>query len=569
MAIRVAALTLLLGVSACTGVLIEPSGDSEGQGGPRGPGGPGGAGGPGGPCVDCGPGTGVQGIGWSTRFARLTHPQWENTTRDLLRLAQPSGLSSSFAPDPLTRFDTSTEQRKVSAGLWSDYQKAAETLAGDVSRDAARRNAILPANLPAAEPARGRSFVSGFGRRAFRRALTSAELDAFSALYARGPELLGIADSSAAGVEIVVRAMLQSPNFIYRVEVPSVVQDGKAWLSDYELASRLSYTLWNTMPSDQLLDAAEAGELTRQGGVEKWAKTLLDDPRAAAVLTSFHEQLFRVYGYGGGIKDANLFPSYTRELEPLLQAEARLFFDEIVSARGGGIRQVLTSTTTYVNAQTAPFYGLTGAFGTNMQRADLDPSQRAGILTQLGFLSTYGGLVQPDPIHRGVLINLNVLCVKITAPNMVPPLPEPEPNQTNRERIEQHTSACGAGCHDTRINPVGFAFENFDTVGSWRTVDSGKPVDARSSFELDGKMVTFNGAAELAKLLAESPTVHECYAANWLEYVLGRPVVKDAESVALKQIGQASQSGVPVKELLAKIAVLDSFRARPVEVAAP
>jgi hypothetical protein len=367
----------------------------------------------------------------------------------------------------------------------------------------------------------------------------------------------------------VVRAMLQAPDFIYRVEVPSKVSDGKAWLSDYELASRLSYTLWNTMPSDQLLDAAGAGELTRQGGVEQWAKTMLDDPRASGVLSSFHEQLFRVYSYGGGIKDANLYPTYTRDLEPVLQAEARLFFDDVVGVRGGGVRQVLTSTTTYVNARTAPFYGLTGSFGNDMQRVDLEPSQRAGILTQLGFLSTYGGLVHPDPIHRGVLINLNILCDKITAPNMVPPLPEPVPNQTNRERIEQHTNSCGQGCHDTRINPVGFAFENYDTVGSWRTVDAGKPVDARSSFQLDGKMVTFNGAVELAKLLAESPTVHECYAANWLEYVLGRPVVKDAESVALKQIGQASLSGMPVKELLAKITVLDSFRARPVEVASP
>ena len=211
------------------------------------------------------------------------------------------------------------------------------------------------------------------------------------------------------------------------------------------------------MPSDQLLDSAGAGELTRQGGIEQWAKTMLDDPRAAGVLTSFHEQLFRVYGYGGGLKDANLYPTYTRELEPVLQAEARLFFDDVVSARGGGVRQVLTSTTTYVNARTAPFYGLTGNFGNDMQRVDLQPSQRAGILTQLGFLSTYGGLVHPDPIHRGVLINLNILCDKITAPNMVPPLPEPVPNQTNRERIEQHTNTCGqAARHAHQFRSVCF-----------------------------------------------------------------------------------------------------------------
>jgi hypothetical protein len=223
---------------------------------------------------------------------------------------------------------------------------------------------------------------------------------------------------------------------------------------------------------------------------------------------------------------------------------------------------------TFVNSRTAPFYGLTGSFSGAMQRVDLDPQRRAGILTQLGFLAKNGGLVQSDPIHRGVHINLNILCVKITAPNNIPPLPEQTPDQTNRERVEAHTKECGRGCHDTRINPIGFAFEHYDAIGAWRDVDNNKPVNSSSTYTmLDGSTLSFNNAVELAQKLAQSRQVHECYASNWLEYALGRRLVADAEKQSVKIVADASSSGISAKDLLAKITTLDAFRARPVEVA--
>jgi hypothetical protein len=353
---------------------------------------------------------------------------------------------------------------------------------------------------------------------------------------------------------------------LYRVESSTDVKDNRVWLNGYEVASRLSYALWNTMPSDELFAAAEKGELADTAGIEKWARTMLDDARAQSILVSFHEQLLRTSNYGTVSKDSKLFPAFTKDLQPILQDEAHRFIDDVMKA-GGGIRDLLTKPVTFVNNRTASYYGLGGTFSAAMQRVDLDPQERAGILTQLGFLSRNGGLVESDPIHRGVTINLNLLCVKIVAPNMVPPLPVQKPDQTNRELVTSHTAGCGTGCHDTRINPIGFAFEHYDAIGAWRDLDANKPVDSSATYVMDGKTVTFQNAVELSQLLSKSRQVHECYASSWLEYALGRAVVSSAESQSIKLIADASTTGASAKDLLAKITTLDAFRARPVEEA--
>ncbi|HMJ10432.1 MAG TPA: DUF1592 domain-containing protein [Polyangiaceae bacterium] len=515
-------------------------------------------------CTDCGPGSTAQGLGWSTRFPRLSHKQWENTTRDLLKLDRASGLSGSFTPDASTRFDTNTEENEITANLRNDYEIAAEALAKQVARTPAALAKIMPTATGDTQ-AKGRAFVTAFGKRAFRRPLATEEVTAMTALFMKGAQLLG-GDAVIAGAELTLRAFLQSPHLLYRAESSTTSQDNKIWLSGYEVATRLSYALWNTMPSDALFTAAEAGELKDAAGVERWARTMVDDPRAQEIVVSFHEQLFRVSGYGTTLKDARLFPTFTRDLEPILQSEARLFFDDVTKA-GGGIRDILTKPVTFVNNRTAPFYGVTGSFTAAMQRVDLNAQRRAGILTQLGFLAKNGGLVQSDPIHRGVLINLNVLCEKIVPPPVLPPLPEQQPGQTNRERIDNHTKECGKGCHDTRINPIGFAFEHYDAIGAWRDTDNGLPVNSSATYNLDGQALTYNDAVQLSQKLAETRRVHDCYATNWLEYALGRKLVASAEGGTVKIVADASIGGAGAKALLAKITTLDTFRARPVEVA--
>ena len=558
-------LCALLAASAAP-LLASCSGKLGGAGGPFGDGSGSGDSGRNAPAGADGPDgagevPGVRGVAWSTRFPRLTHAQWENAVRDVLRLDAPAGLSSSFPPDEGGRFDTGVAAAKVSSTLWSEYQNAAEALAKNIARSPERLAKILPADLPEAAAERGRAFVRAFGRRAFRRPLAEEDVAAYAGLYDLGAELVG-GDATAAGVELALRAMLQAPEFLYRVETSTAADGDKIWLGGYEVASRLSFALWNTTPSDELLDAAERGELATAEGVEAWARKLLDDARAAAVLVSFHAQMFHTDNFGGAAKDAAAYPTFTADLDPLLREEARLFFAEVVARAGGGLRDVLTSPSAFVNEKTAEFYGVAGEFGAGFTKVELDPAKRAGILTQVGFLSKHGSLRQSDPIHRGVSVVHDPFCETLAAPNMVPPLPVIKPGETNRERVENHTKACGGTCHNDRINPVGFAFEHFDTVGAWRDVDNGKPVDAASTYELDGASVTFAGAAELMGRLSESPQVHDCYAAGWAEYALGRaPTTWEAETVAA--LTEASRGGASAKELLLKMTVTDAFRARP------
>ena len=502
----------------------------------------------------------VEGIGWTTRFPRLSHAQWENSVRDLLRLPERPGLAETFSTDADDSLFDNFGERIVSSNLWSDYQRAAETVAAEVAGDEAKLARIRPAG--AGDDAR--ALVTELGRRAYRRPLDGDEVDTLVALFEQGPMLVEGKSAYAAGAELLIQVLLQSVHFLYRVESSTEVASGKIWLGSYEVASRLSYALWNSMPSDELLDAAEAGELATDAGVEEWTRHMLDDPRAEETLVEFHAQLMGVAEYGTVSKNATLFPTFSSDLEPIIQAEARAFVREVSVVQGGGLHELLTSPFTFVNQDTAPFYGVTGSFGSELQKVQLDPTQRAGFLTQIGFLSKYASQTQSNPILRGVHISLDFLCSALPAPPPdIPPVPAQQPDQTNRERFAELTKnePC-SNCHATLINPLGFAFENYDAVGQWRDTDNGKPVDATATYQLDGVPVSYQNGVELSRLLAGSMTAHRCYSDRWLEYVLGRPPTREEAGSVLKIAQVSAQEGVALRDVLSSVTRLETFRAR-------
>jgi hypothetical protein len=506
--------------------------------------------------------TGIEGIGWTTRYPRLSHPQWENTVRDLLALDALPNLTSTFALDPdSSRFDTYSA-RTVSSNLWLDYQRGAEVVAADVARDAAKLAKVVSAGAQG----NAKAFVTELGERAFRRPLTEQEIATHTTLFEQAATLFEGGDAFVNGAELVMRAFLQSPHFLYRVESSTQATDKKIWLNGYEVASRLSYGLWNTMPSAELFAAAKAGELTTPEGVTKWTQSMLKDARAKGPLVGFHDQLFNVVNYGTIAKSQTLFPTFTEALAPVLREEARRFFEEIVVTRGASVAGLLTTPVTFVNAQTAPFYGLT-ASGDTLTKVDLDPMKRAGVLTQIGFLSKYGSQTQSDPILRGVHISLDIICSALPAPpNDIPPLPALLDGQTNRQRVETLTSKqpCST-CHATFINPLGFALERYDAVGQWRDVDNGQPVNSAATFNLDGQDVSYDGPVQLSQLLAKSPAVHRCYSKNWLEYVMGRKPATEENGV-LDNVAAASLQADSLGSLISNITALETFRARPEEI---
>lgn len=535
-------IVLLAGMAlGCTGIIGEDGpGGSNGAGAGSGSGGTGGTNG-GGTATLPG-GLKVSGQPSYYRFVRLTHEQWENSVRDALGLEASSGLSSGFVPDPPAgSFRNNEKSLYVSDVLRTDYQRAAETIADSVARDPVALARVAGSDGSTA-------FIPALGRKLYRRPLTTEEQARYEALFAAGKDFFESGDDFADGVQAVLEGMLQSPHFVYRVELSP---DGTR-LSGYELATKLSFLLRNTTPDEALLDAAESGLLDSDEDLIAIAEQMLAAPEAVAVLERFHEELFGLGRYKSILKDSTLFPAYTDELSGILHDADLLFFRHMFEG-GFGLREILTSNVAYVDETTAPLYGVS-APEPGLSEVVLD-SSRPGFFTRLGFLAYNGTLRDPDPIHRGVDINNRVLCVKVSPPpGEIPPLPDYVPGQTNRERVTAHTGVgvCGS-CHNKIINPLGFALEGFDAIGQARDTDNGKPVDTSGEYAFDDGLKSFTGINELTELLSESPQAHGCYSLNMAEFALGRDVAgSEAELIASLQ-NNSMEEDASIKDIMMAI----------------
>lgn len=500
----------------------------------------------------------------TTRFPRLSHAQWENTVRDLFGMTTITGLSSSFTGDPLGGvFDNNEEKLLVSAPHWQDYQAAAEDVAAQVVGDATLYANIVPASLPSDPTEAARAFIETFGKRAYRRPLTVSEVDAYLVLFGQAPELLEGSDDFSLGVQLTLQAFLQSPHFLYRVEsTEEVADDGLVHLSGWEVASKLSYMLWNTMPDDVLFAAAESGELDTVEGIMAQAERMLDDGQSLPMIATMHAQLFQFDHYDDLYKDEAYFPSFPTDAGDALKQEAALFIEDVV-LDGGGLYELLTSPVTYVNADLAAVYGLEGTFSDEFVRVELDPSKRAGILTRIGFLASNATPREQNTIHRGVFINHRIMCTELPdPPDNVEGLPPSDGFPTNRQRVESHTGpgTCGESCHQVWINPPGYALENYDAIGAYQELENGEPVDALAQWQIDGESVTFDGAVELSQLMAESTDANHCYAKHWLQYGYGR-VPQDGDKPTIEQLTEASKTG-SVKDLVLALTQTLAFRTR-------
>lgn len=505
----------------------------------------------------------------SSEAPRLSHAQWENATTDLLALTAPSRLSAGFIPDPAHGlFDNAGGELSVGAALWSDYQRAAETLAQRVTTDATALARIVPAGLTSDPAMRASGFIAGFGLRAYRRPLTNTELATYVMLFQTGstayPEM---PDHFAAGARIVLETMLQSPHFLYRPELSTAPVAGVIPLSDYELASRLSFALWNTIPDEELLTAAASHQLTTDAGLRMQVTRMLAEPRARAMVTAFHDQLLQTGRATDVHRDATLFPEYDASVPPAMIGETRAFVEHVIFDDRGSLETLLTAPYSYVDQNLAPIYGLHGTFGTTFTRTSLDPTRRAGLFTQIGFLSVNATSTETDPIHRGVFLHRRMLCTTLPPPPMmVPPLPADDPTMphTMRQRVTTHTGpgTCGATCHATTINPVGFAYEHYDALGRWRDRDHGLPIDATGNYPLGGLPQNYDGAVDLGHVMAGQLVTHTCYTRHWLEYAYGRATSRVDEAVIARVGGRSRFDHLDVIGVLTELVTSRSFTHR-------
>lgn len=327
------------------------------------------------------------------------------------------------------------------------------------------------------------------------------------------------------GLRVVLEVVLQSPRLLYRVEDTALdaAPGDIVPLDDHELASRLSYFLWGTMPDDTLFAAAEEGRLTTPAGLEAEATRMLADPRAAEVVDLFFEEWLELDHLDDAEKDLTVYPDWTEDRPASFREETLRFVRTVWEEEGASFETLLTADWTIADAELAAFYGYPDE-GSDWARVDRDPSQHAGILTQGSFLASRARSDASSPIHRGMFIRGALLCHVIDAPDasLEIVVPDPDPDATTRELLEQHRAdpAC-AVCHDL-IDPPGLAFEHFDGIGRWRTTENGLPIDATT--DLTGTDVNgfIDGAADLGQALTRSTMVRECFARQWFRFAHGR-----------------------------------------------
>jgi Protein of unknown function (DUF1592)/Protein of unknown function (DUF1588)/Protein of unknown function (DUF1595)/Protein of unknown function (DUF1587)/Protein of unknown function (DUF1585) len=496
----------------------------------------------------------------NTRLVRLSHAQYANTVRALLAIDETP--EAGFAPDALNgfKFDTSNDLR-VDPRLGPQYRIAAEELAARVAGDASALARVVPCE-PTAAGCAG-EFIESFGARAFRRPLAAAESARLLALFELGATLEEEGDAFAAGVALVIEAMLQAPQFLYRAEVSQgQVVDGRAALDDWEVASRLSYLIYDSMPDDELFERARQAELHTPEQVGAEVVRMLNDPRAAAKLQSFHEQAWQVGRYARIAPDREAFPDLPEDLVDRLRASQSRFVESVIED-GGGLRELLTAPYAFVDSELASLYEA-DVSDDELTRVEFDEGERRGFLMQAGFLASNAYARKTDPIHRGVFILRDVLCRDIPDPPAdatQTPLPDTdEPIETTREEISLLTGQryCPS-CH-SMINEPGFSFEGFDAVGRTRERENGVDVDTSGSITLDGETVSFSGASELVEALAVSEEAERCYAGRWLEFAYGRELTGRDE--ALGELLGGTPRGV--REMIEALATASEFLSRDV-----
>jgi hypothetical protein len=360
--------------------------------------------------------------------------------------------------------------------------------------------------------------------------------------------------------------VLQSPQFMYRVEQGAALDEARnlARPTDYEMASRLSFLLWGAAPDAALLDAASRGELNTKQQIAAQATRLLADPRAKDVVRHFHSLLLQIAGLDGLVRNADYYPSFTPGLGALYRRETEAFVDEVVWNDDGRLGTLFTAPYTFLNQRLAAVYGIPGITGDDLRKVPLDPTRRAGLLTQPSILSMTTPGSRTDPVVRGKWVFTKLMCGTVADPPPdVPVLPEPQPGLSVRDRLAQHRAspAC-QGCHQL-MDPIGFGFERYDGMGQWRDTDNDLPIDSSGEIATGDVAGPFNGAVELGQKLAQSKDVQGCFVGAWLTFAYGRAETPDDACTRASLETAFEQSGGRVPDLLAALTQTDAFLYRP------
>ncbi|MEP7049404.1 MAG: DUF1592 domain-containing protein [Pseudomonadota bacterium] len=601
-------LPILLVLGACTGEVggkLQP-GTTPGGGGAGSANGSGGASGSSaGPSYSGASGSGVVTVqcngvspGPAPLIRRLTTYEYNNTVRDLLgdKTSPGSGLAPQVDSKQNTFGNDAANQFPTPLAI-ADYQTVAESVAARATADSTalgNLNTCASKLTTATEAACARTIASSLGSAAYRRVLTSAEVDELVALYtsARG---LATTVTFGSGVAAMIEAILQSPEFLYRVELGTPVPGNPAVerVAGREMAARLSYLFWQTMPDPQLFQVADSGMLDTNEGVQAQARKMLDDPRSHQMMAFFFDNLLPIADLNGLTRNSTLFPNWSSSIGAAMRTEVQRMleyeiYENTTQPAGspyapGSWQAILTAPYTFVNETLFNYYGASNfapgvapVKGAMFTKVELNTNQRLGLLTTGGI--TAGNTISDisSPVRRGGFIINNLMCKGLSVPTglVIKPV-DPYGGKTARIRFGFHESqpVC-ASCHKL-IDPLGFPFENYDAVGMYRTaehwVDPTTQIAYDTPIDSSGQVLGVSGAAkdgiELVKLLATSPDIGDCFAQNWMVFGYGRSLALEsadsappADACNKQSVAQQfAKTGFKVKELLLAMTQSDGF----------
>ncbi len=492
------------------------------------------------------------------QLRRLTVTEYQNSLRLLFGsdIVVPTDLEGDTIINGLEAIGAGSTT--LSANAVEKLEIAALDVAGQAvsSTRRARLGVCTPQN--AGDAACWTSLTIKLGRKIFRRPLESDEVDRFAAI---GPSATNALSGDVwQGVAFIISALLESPSFLFRVELaePDPDRPTRGRYDSYAMATRLSYFLTHAPPDDTLSALADADELTNPATVKQQAARLIASTGRDIAIDDFFRDWLRLERLDDLTKNRDLFPSTSTELGPAMREDILRSIAAIVGNGSGDYRDLFTSDVAFASAALAPVYGVTV---TGDARQIQVPAQqgRKGLLGKPGFLALYATSERSSPTLRGKYVREAILCEAVAAP---PPdvetiVPEPNPNApTMRDRLAEHrTNPTCAACH-SMMDPIGLALESFDGIGSYRVSDNGASLDLSGNIE----DTAFNGLAGLADVLVEDGRTTNCAARTMYRYATGHVESRNEEATILAIDAEFAAGNYTIKALMEAIASSDGFR---------
>lgn len=491
---------------------------------------------------------------------RLTQAQYTNSVHDALG----DGILISGSMEPDTAL---ADFLVVGAGATSisprgveQYENLAFDIAKQLYGSDAGRKTVPCAPAGADDAGCGRKALAALGLKLWRRPLTDEELSELSGVVSTAGAALG---DFYQGLQFGLAALLQSPNFLFRSELGqpdgAAGAPGTARYTGYEMASRLSFYLWNGPPDDALLAAAQRGALDTKAGVATEVDRLMASPKSRRGLDDFVTEWLQLYQLDDLVKDPKIFTQISPDVGPSARQETLLGAEHLAFDLDGDFRDIFTTRNTFVNHKLASIYNVRAPAGTGFGPVTLRSSQpRRGLLGQLSILALYSHPTTSSPTLRGKFVRTILLCQGVPPPpvNLNTALPPVSVTAvTMRQRLVAHAQdAFCAGCH-SRMDPIGLGFENFDGLGVYRTTEAHVDIDA--SGDLDGK--SFKDLGDLAQLVHDHPAASSCFTQRMYRYATGH-AEQAGEAGEIQRLAKVySSSGYRLQKLMIAIATSDAF----------